>query len=264
MRIDEDLVCRLEASAAQASFELINELKAKDPTGPAEAKKFQSGALLFGGPQGCINRALGVTQGDLSAEQFEEIEQFYIEKNGTPMIELSSWAPDSTVEEFAKRGYQPVWFRAMYAAAVSGYQSSVDAGITVELSEVEDGIWPETIALAYGITEPAKQRISDDMAAAGRGVSSAIFYARVDGEVAGCALVQVANGIAWLGPAVTHPDFRRRGVQTALLAARMRLAENLGCEYAAATAHPHGDSARNVLRVGFTHTHTQVVMSLPS
>ena len=62
--------------------------------------------------------------------------------------------------------------------------------------------------------------------------------------------------LAWLGIAATVPGFRRRGAQTALLAARIRRASELGCTLLvtetgeAVDGRPAG-SYRNILRAGF-------------
>ena len=47
------------------------------------------------------------------------------------------------------------------------------------------------------------------------------MIARIDGELVGCGSLQPAEGVAWLGGAATRPEYRRRGVQSALLAHRI-------------------------------------------
>jgi GNAT superfamily N-acetyltransferase len=72
--------------------------------------------------------------------------------------------------------------------------------------------------------------------------------------------VQIVDGVAWLGGAATIPKHRQRGVQAALVAHRLRLAAQLGCGLAAVTALSNGPSARNIVRLGFQHIHTQAVV----
>lgn len=48
-------------------------------------------------------------------------------------------------------------------------------------------------------------------------------------EAAGTGTVYVDEGVAMLDWGATHPDFRRRGGQTAVLCERIRLALDLGC-----------------------------------
>jgi GNAT superfamily N-acetyltransferase len=72
--------------------------------------------------------------------------------------------------------------------------------------------------------------------------------------------MQVVDDVAWLGGAATVPAFRKRGVQAALVAYRLQLATEMGCELAAVSALAGGPSARNIFRLGFPHIHTQVVV----
>lgn len=66
----------------------------------------------------------------------------------------------------------------------------------------------------------------------------------------------VNGGAAYIGPAVTRPDFRRRGAQTALIHHRIREAARHGCallvtETADDTADKPNPSTHNLLRAGF-------------
>lgn len=78
-----------------------------------------------------------------------------------------------------------------------------------------------------------------------------------DGETpAGAGALFVADGVGWTDWAATDPAFRRRGSQTALMAARLRKARELGCRMVAtctgeAVPGEAQSSYRNILRAGF-------------
>src|SRR5882724_13600004 len=75
------------------------------------------------------------------------------------------------------------------------------------------------------------ERAERDMVAAG-----VVRYAALrDGVIAGGASFRVAEGIAQLTGAATAPAHRRRGIQTALLAARLADAAAAGCDIAVIT-----------------------------
>jgi ribosomal protein S18 acetylase RimI-like enzyme len=62
--------------------------------------------------------------------------------------------------------------------------------------------------------------------------------------------------VGWLSFAATLPEFRRRGAQNALLAARIRAAAELGCslvvgETGALEDGRPSNSYRNIVRAGF-------------
>lgn len=82
-------------------------------------------------------------------------------------------------------------------------------------------------------------------------------YAAFDGDVPAAMGALYATGeYGYLGPAATHPDHRRRGAQSALIARRIRDARSLGCRYLVTeTAEDRPDhpapSYRNLRRLGF-------------
>ena len=70
----------------------------------------------------------------------------------------------------------------------------------------------------------------------------------------------IHGGVAEFGGASTRPAFRRRGVQTALLHARMDAAREAGCDLALVVTAPGEESQRNVERAGFRLAYTKVVV----
>ena len=82
---------------------------------------------------------------------------------------------------------------------------------------------------------------------------------RVDGAPAGIASARYADGVVQLCGAATAPAFRRRGVQRALLTARLAHAVAAGCELAVVTTSPASQSQANVMRVGFALGYARAV-----
>jgi len=78
--------------------------------------------------------------------------------------------------------------------------------------------------------------------------------------IAGGARLRMAEGIAQLTGAATAPAHRRRGVQTALLSARLADAAAAGCDIAVVTTQPGSKSQRNVQRQGFDLLYTRAVL----
>ena len=77
------------------------------------------------------------------------------------------------------------------------------------------------------------------------------YAARVDDAVVGGASLRLDARIAQLCGASTLPRWRRRGVQTSLLRARLADAAREGCEIAVVTTQPASRSQENVQREGF-------------
>jgi GNAT superfamily N-acetyltransferase len=87
--------------------------------------------------------------------------------------------------------------------------------------------------------------------------------AKVDGQPAGGGTLSIRAGVAGLFGASTLPAYRNRGVQTALLNARLARAAELGCNLAACLAQPGSSSQRNVARQGFQTLYTRLKFEKP-
>ena len=72
-----------------------------------------------------------------------------------------------------------------------------------------------------------------------------------DGRPLGCANVHIVGGLAILGGMTTLPAERRRGVQAALIAHRVAMAADAGCDLAVSSTLPANASERNLTRAGF-------------
>jgi GNAT superfamily N-acetyltransferase len=82
------------------------------------------------------------------------------------------------------------------------------------------------------------------------------FLARAEGAPAAMGALYVDGTTAWIGVGFTHPEFRRRGAQSALLAARIEVARTLGAtvmatETGALLPDKPSSSYNNILRAGF-------------
>jgi len=77
-----------------------------------------------------------------------------------------------------------------------------------------------------------------------------LFVAELDGHVVANASLHVSAKTGWLRGALVAPEARGRGIQSALIAARVRAAIEAGCDLVGATAEPGHVSARNLQRLG--------------
>ena len=75
-----------------------------------------------------------------------------------------------------------------------------------------------------------------------------------------CASFRTAEGIAQFTGAATAPAHRRRGIQTALLSARLADAAAAGCDIAVVSTQPGSKSQQNVQRRGFDLLYTRAIL----
>jgi GNAT superfamily N-acetyltransferase len=183
-------------------------------------------------------------------------------------IDLCPHAVPGMLPLLAGRGYAVNAFSNTYARTLDDIPGRSD-GIEMLEGADADGLFVE--ASIAGFSLQAQKRPRDLLQALARIArardDTALFVARLDGRLAGSAGLSVAE--TPLGPigelyiASTLPEFRGRGVQTALLRARLAAARAAGCALAVVMARPANTSARNSERAGFRLAFTKATFARP-
>jgi len=127
---------------------------------------------------------------------------------------------------------------------------SPDGVVIRELPRVEIGPWAEVMVGANGM--PGS--LADAWRSMERGLAEAPhdhrFLAEIDGVPVGAAAIHTHHGTGYLRAGSVLSAFRGRGIQRALLAARIRHAARLGCDLVGSIADVGSSSARNLERTG--------------
>lgn len=77
------------------------------------------------------------------------------------------------------------------------------------------------------------------------------YIAEINGKPVGMASFPILNGVGFLGTAGVLPEYRRRGVQRALIRQRLADTTALGCDLVLAGGSPGSTTYRNFERAGF-------------
>lgn len=190
-------------------------------------------------------------------ETLDRVCRFYGERTAAFEIRVCPFAHSSLVTQCNARSYRMGSFEQCWTGTPDRLHASGEArGVDVrEVGPDDVGLWAETVARGFTekdhVDEAGLQLTLPFTAAPG----ARCFLATVDGEPAGGGALFVADGVALLYAASTRPTYRKRGVQTALLSARIQAAAG-GCDLVSVTTTPGSGSARNVERAGFTPTYT--------
>ncbi|MFC5379919.1 GNAT family N-acetyltransferase [Aquipuribacter nitratireducens] len=260
-----DTIRRLEAVQVAVVRTLVDGLVATGCTEPVPtAVPLGSGCLVVTGPRRYVNRAVGVTLEELGPVDVEAIVRHYADAGLTPAVEVSSWAPATTVAALGAAGFVPAWCRSVLAVdvrdVVADPPSPGPGGRSVEVVAVGDDTALAACAADVMVDETLRaggdRTTSDEFMAADFSSPGATqLLATLDGEPVGCGSLWVVEDAGtrtgWLGAAATVPSARGRGVQTALVRHRLRLAAAAGCDLAAATASVGSTSSRVLSRCGF-------------
>jgi ribosomal protein S18 acetylase RimI-like enzyme len=200
-----------------------------------------------------------------------EIERAFAARGSSTRVELSSLADPEMAAVLSGRGYRLVEFENVLGRPVRpGPAAPPVTGVQVRRSDdlaawvqvlVEGFAHPDGEDVAGHEQFPADilERAERDMEKAG----ATPYIALCGGVVAGGGSMRLADGIAQLTGAATAPAYRRRGVQAALLTARLAEAADAGCEIALVTTAPGSKSQHNVQRQGFQLLYTRAILVKP-
>jgi ribosomal protein S18 acetylase RimI-like enzyme len=219
-----------------------------------------------------LNKVAGLGFGGVpGADALAEIEQAFTACGAPVQIELAHLADPAIGALLTMRGYRLVSFENVLGLALGGEPRRVTPpGVEVRPSgEEEFEPWLEVVAdaVAHPDTQglPSHEQFSREViASAMRDLTAAagiLRYAALRGGViAGGASFRMAEGIAQLTGAATAPAHRRRGIQTALLSARLADAAAAGCDIAVITTQPGSKSQQNAQRRGFDLLYTRAIL----
>lgn len=125
-------------------------------------------------------------------------------------------------------------------------------------------------ALAEVLTEafmpPGTPASPEDVAANLAGIvhpEAIVLGAFVGDRCAGGGFLDIAEGAASLWGAAVAPEFRRRGIQRALMERRLAMACRRGATLAYIETSPGGPTHRNAARLGFRLAYTRALMTRP-
>ena len=253
---------KAEAFAGRACAEVAFRLQ---PALGVAIEEIAGGIAVFTGIGSPLTQAVGIgLDGPVSDEELDQLEEFYALRGAPVALEICPLVDVSLYQKLAKRGYQLSEVSNVLFRQFTGGESfaSSGAGVTVRpASTEEEKLWALTVAQGFAEHFPVVQSILDVMVGFFHRADACCFLAFVEKEVAGGAVVSAHDGVGGLFGASTLPAFRSRGVQTALLAARLAWASDRGCDIAVCIAQPGSVSQRNIERFGFrvVYTRTKLV-----
>jgi ribosomal protein S18 acetylase RimI-like enzyme len=241
---------------------------APDPAG--FVTPIAGGVASFAEDGSPFNKVAGLGFGGVPGPgELEEIERAFAACHAPVQVELAHLADPAIGALLTGRGYRLVSFENVLGLALADRPGrAIPAGVEVRRggdfrpwleAVAEASIHPDTEGVPSHEEFPREliENAERDLVAAG----ATPYLALRDGIVAGGASVRLAeDGVAQFTGAATLPAHRRRGVQTALLAARLADAAAAGCDIAVVTTQPGSKSQQNVQRRGFDLLYTRAVL----
>jgi GNAT superfamily N-acetyltransferase len=268
--IDLELVRRLEMASARSGARCAESAQRLHPEINAAAEEIAGGIAVYAGVDSPVTQALGVgLNGEVGDGELDRLESFFRSRGASTAIELCPFAGIPLYEALAKREFRLVEVSNVLFRELSSADSfpSPASGVNVRLATPEDTArFTQTVAQGFAELAPITQSLLDVMDGFFHSEGNHSFLAFVDGIAAGGASAFAFDAVAGMFGASTLPQFRGRGVQSALLAARLTWAAQNRCELAKGITLPGSASHRNHERLGFrvAYTRTKLVHPWPA
>ena len=256
--------CRLLADSAASA--------AGRHSGGVFATPLGGGMATFTERGSPLNKVAGLGfEGPLDEGNLAAVERAYAERGVPVQAEVASLGDPAVVRMLTGRGYRLQGFENVLGRSLAaGPRVPLPEGVAVAPSPVEElATWIDVVVTGFASPD-AQGVVSDesyprdlvesvmaDMASA-EGFSRTL--ARREGVPAGGASLRLSEGVAHLCGAATLPAHRRRGVQSALLAARLEIAASAGCDVAVVITQPGSKSQENVQRQGFHLLYARAIL----
>lgn len=262
--VDKAFARRLESCEEMPQVLYARAFQKSRPEVGAVEEAIGGGHMVFCGLGSPIGRATGAgLDRPFTAEDLDRIEQFYRESNAPAQVDLTPMHAPEVFEMFKQRGYaiaelNNVLYRKLEraekfsAAAACEIRRSFPEEADVIGAIVESAFFPDGAPEAFrGLMAPLYQM-----------ENALAFAAVIDGKPVACGtgIVIPEHRVFALCGAGTLTPYRGRGLQTALLCARMAAALEAGCEYAVVVTHGGTTSQRNAERLGFRVAYSKVTV----
>jgi GNAT superfamily N-acetyltransferase len=268
------LARRIEAAECRSLVEIARAMQEK-PVPEVLIQEIAGGVAVFTGPGSPVNKLAGLGfGGELTESELDQIEREFRRRQAPLQAEVSTLADPVFCRKLLGRGYELAGFENVMGLDLAGHAPWTMPGIQVELARSDEReLWIDTLVTSFlhlddvdgppaheSFSRETMQRVLEDLSGA-KGFRR--YLARREGTIAGGASLRIDSGIAQLAGAGTLPDHRRRGVQTALLHARLQDAVAASCDVAVITTQSGSKSAQNAQRRGFALLYARTILVRP-
>jgi GNAT superfamily N-acetyltransferase len=263
--VDKAFARRLESCEEMPQVLYARIFQRTRPEIGAAEQEICGGHMVFAGLGSPIGRLTGGgLDQSFTAEALDHVEHFYRERKAPSQVDLTPLHGPEVFEMFKERGYaiaelNNVLYRKLepneefppppdHCEIRRSHPDEADLTGAI----VESAFFPEGAPEAFqGLIAPLYQ-MEDALA----------FVATIEGNPVACGtgIVIPEHRVFALCGAGTLAEYRGRGLQTALLRARMAAAAHAGCEYAVVVTQGGTTSQRNAERLGFRVAYSKVTV----
>ena len=267
--VDNALARRLESCEEMPQVMYARIFKKNRPEIGAAEEEICGGHMVFAGLGSPIGRvtAAGLDQ-PFTSEVVDRIESFYRERKAPSQVDLTPLHRPEVFEMFKERGYAIAELNNVLIRKLEVGEEfpSPPKGCEVRRSHPDEADITGTIVETAFFPDGAPEGFGGLIAPLYQMDSALAFVATIDGKPVACGtgLVISEHKVFALCGAGTIAEYRARGLQTALLQARMSEAVKAGCEYAVVVTQGGTTSQRNAERLGFRVAYSKATVIKPN
>lgn len=190
---------------------------------------------------------------DETGGELRAITEFYRAKNRTFQVDVDPYKCSSaTLKALTEQGLSPREYQSILYGLPE--EKVPDFTQSIKIAEVTDeglfDTYAEIHCLASGMSLDNKVYFKSNNIGLLDRSGWKLFLAYWEGRAAAVAAMYIEDDIASCALAATLPEFRRRGLQSALLHARLHEAYKAGCQLVGAQAASGSVSQHNMERAG--------------
>ena len=260
-------------SAAIAALEERRQAEMLASVAPL-VRPFAGGVMGFHEIGSWQNQACGVgLAGPVTDEDIDAMVEFYVSRGVEPRVELSPFADASLIAGLAARRFVVREFEHVLARELPAGED-LDAILPfarpagLELTRVDktdaDAIERAVLATLRGFFQDEIPKAMADACRTALLLPSAMtWFAHIDGVLAAAGSLSRGAQVSSLMGVSTLPEFRGRGIQQVLIAARLAAAREGGCVLVTIGSRPGMPTERNATRLGFRVAYTKVIVAQP-
>lgn len=254
MLLTQSLIERLHHFQIDSMARSIDYLQAVEPS--AKGKAFGSGFATFAGDGSPLTKVSGLGHNG-SEFDLSEIDAFFEGLTQNWELIVTPFTGKELLKQSSILGYVPDHFETVLGQIAKPNSFEVPSYMTIE--EVQDDLTEWMLVTDSGWME--SDVLPDEPSVVGKIMAAwpaRRYLGRIDGEPAATACLCENNGIYLFAGACTRPQFRGRGLQTALTQHRMKAAGDGALVLVSAL--PGSQSHRNLQRIGFQPIYSELVM----
>jgi GNAT superfamily N-acetyltransferase len=247
---------RLESAEEMPQVDCARMYQEMRPEIGAAFEPICGGHMIFAGLNSPIGHAAGMGfEGPVTAADLDRLEDFYRSHGAPAQVDLCPLTDPSLLELVKARGYGIYELNnVLYRCLDDVTAASAPSGVQIRRGKPEEAaVFSDIVSRSFFDKTDPPEGFAEMLAPLFRFPEAMTFVACVDGNPIAAAAGRVIpeHRVFALFGAGTLPEFRGRGIQTALLRTRMKAAAEAGCDLVVVVTQGGSVSERNCVRLGF-------------